>query len=40
MFHHPESNRDIRLDEQLCYYPWHCRHHTGQITHLRGRMGW
>jgi len=39
-FHHPETGRTVRLDEALCYYAWHCRHHTGQITWLREQYGW
>lgn len=39
-FHHPETGRTVRLDEALCYYAWHCRHHTGQITWLREQNGW
>jgi uncharacterized damage-inducible protein DinB len=39
-FVHPETGRTVRLDEALCYYAWHCRHHTGQITWLREQHGW
>lgn len=39
-FIHPETGRTVRLDEALCYYAWHCRHHTGQITWLRKQHGW
>lgn len=39
-FHHPETDRTVQLGEALCYYAWHCRHHTGQITWLREQHGW
>jgi uncharacterized damage-inducible protein DinB len=34
-FLHPESGQHISLAWALCYYAWHCRHHTGQILWLR-----
>jgi hypothetical protein len=35
------SERDlITLDENLCYYGWHSRHHVAHITALREREGW
>ncbi len=39
-FVHPESGQVVRLDAALCYYPWHARHHTGQIIWLREQHGW
>ena len=39
-FHHPQSGEVVRLSAALCYYAWHCRHHTGQITWLRQQHGW
>jgi uncharacterized damage-inducible protein DinB len=39
-FIHPETGQNVRLDAALCYYPWHSRHHTGQITWLREQHGW
>ena len=39
-FKHPESGKNINLQEALCYYAWHCRHHTGQILWLRQQLGW
>jgi hypothetical protein len=39
-FFHPETGQTVRLSAALCYYAWHCRHHTGQITWLRARHGW
>jgi hypothetical protein len=39
-FVHPETGQTIRLDTLLSYYPWHARHHTGQIAWLRKQHGW
>jgi uncharacterized damage-inducible protein DinB len=39
-FVHPESGQTVRLDAALSYYPWHARHHTGQILWLRKQHGW
>ncbi len=39
-FFHPETGQSVRLNAALCYYAWHCRHHTAQITWLRERHGW
>ena len=39
-FVHPETGQTIRLDTLLSYYPWHARHHTGQIVWLREQHGW
>jgi hypothetical protein len=39
-FHHPQSGEVVSLSAALCYYAWHCRHHTGQITWLRQQHGW
>ncbi len=30
-FYHPEMKRSIRLDQNLCLYGWHCRHHLGHV---------
>jgi hypothetical protein len=38
-FFHPETGTVISLDEALCSYAWHGRHHTAQIAWLRGRHG-
>ena len=39
-FFHPESKSHVRLWTALNYYPWHMRHHTGQIRWLReNRLG-
>jgi hypothetical protein len=39
-FIHPETGQTITLNGALCYYAWHCRHHTAQISWLRGQRGW
>jgi uncharacterized damage-inducible protein DinB len=39
-FIHPESGDKVSLSSALCYYAWHCRHHTGQISWLRKSKGW
>jgi hypothetical protein len=39
-FLHPETGQTVSLNAALCYYAWHCRHHTAQITWLRERRGW
>ena len=37
---HPETGEAVSLNAALCYYAWHCRHHTAQITWLREHHGW
>jgi uncharacterized damage-inducible protein DinB len=37
-FVHPQTGETVNLWSALNYYPWHCRHHTGQILWLRDRM--
>ncbi|MDZ4659070.1 MAG: putative metal-dependent hydrolase [Bythopirellula sp.] len=39
-FIHPETGQTVSLKSALCYYPWHSRHHTGQIGWLREQHGW
>jgi uncharacterized damage-inducible protein DinB len=39
-FIHPETGQTVNLKSALSYYPWHSRHHTGQIVWLRERHGW
>lgn len=39
-FFHPQSGERITLDAALCYYAWHCQHHTGQVNWLRQHHGW
>ena len=37
--HHPEEGT-MTLDDLLCTYAWHGRHHAAHITALRERKGW
>lgn len=39
-FFHPETGQTVSLSAALCYYAWHCRHHTAQINWLREQRGW
>lgn len=39
-FRHPQSGETVSLWTALNYYPWHARHHTGQILWLRNEHGW
>ena len=39
-FVHPQTGETVSLWTALNYYPWHGRHHTGQIQWLRDRHGW
>lgn len=39
-FFHPQSAETVDLWTALNYYPWHSRHHTGQILWLREQHGW
>jgi uncharacterized damage-inducible protein DinB len=36
---HPE-NGTMTVDDLLCAYSWHGRHHTAHVTALRERKGW
>ena len=31
-FIHPETGNTVSLNAALCYYAWHCKHHTAQIA--------
>jgi hypothetical protein len=39
-FIHPETGQPVTLKKALCYYAWHCKHHTAQISWLREQSGW
>ena len=39
-FHHPDANKDYRLDYAIGLYAWHGNHHLAHILSLRERMGW
>lgn len=37
---HPEKGREVKLEEALANYAWHCEHHLAHIVSLKKRMGW
>lgn len=39
-FVHPQTQRQVRLDQLLGTYAWHGDHHLAHITSLKKRMGW
>lgn len=39
-FFHPESKKEMALDELMGLYAWHCDHHLAHITELKKRMNW
>jgi uncharacterized damage-inducible protein DinB len=39
-FTHPQTGNSMSLNAALCYYAWHCKHHTAQITWLREQHAW
>ena len=39
-FIHPETGKSVSLNSALCYYAWHCRHHTAQIKWVCEQHGW
>jgi uncharacterized damage-inducible protein DinB len=39
-FIHPESKKEVRLDQLLGMYAWHGDHHLAHITSLIERKGW
>ncbi|MCF6308452.1 MAG: putative metal-dependent hydrolase [Flavobacteriaceae bacterium] len=34
-FIHPEGNEKLTLEENLCIYDWHCRHHLQHIKNAK-----
>ena len=34
-FVHPEHGKESTLEETICMYAWHCRHHLAHITGLK-----
>lgn len=38
-FYHPESQQNIRLDDALSIYNWHCNHHFAHIERALGYKG-
>lgn len=39
-FVHPQSKKEIPIDQLLGTYAWHGDHHLAHITELKKRMGW
>lgn len=39
-FHHPENNKDWKLDETIAMYSWHCNHHLAHIEELKKSRNW
>ena len=39
-FIHPESKKEVRLDQLLGTYAWHGEHHLAHITSLKERKSW
>ena len=39
-FYHPESKREVSLEENLAIYAWHCKHHLAHITELKKLKNW
>jgi uncharacterized damage-inducible protein DinB len=38
-FIHPETGNTVSLNAALCYYAWHCKHHTAQIAWVCQQQG-
>ena len=36
---HPDLG-DLRVDQVICLYGWHGRHHVAHVTAARKRLGW
>lgn len=39
-FIHPETNKEIALDQLISIYDWHCRHHFAHLNNLALREDW
>ena len=39
-FVHPESGDTISLQQNICIYAWHCKHHFAHIENLLKRENW
>ncbi|MCM5662749.1 YfiT family bacillithiol transferase [Galbibacter mesophilus] len=39
-FIHPQSEKEIRLDQLIAMYAWHCEHHFAHINNLAKREEW
>ena len=38
-FIHPETGNTVSLNAALCYYAWHCKHHSAQIAWVCRQKG-
>jgi len=39
-FLHPETNKLVKLKQNLAMYAWHSNHHYAHIENLLKRKGW
>jgi len=39
-FIHPETKKNVRLNNLMGLYAWHGDHHLAHITSLKKRMSW
>lgn len=39
-FIHPEHGKEVRIDENIGIYAWHCNHHLAHIIRLKKIMEW
>lgn len=39
-FIHPQQGREMRLDELVALYGWHCEHHLAHITTTKREKSW
>jgi hypothetical protein len=39
-FIHPETNKLVKLKENVAVYAWHSNHHYAHIENLLKRKGW
>jgi hypothetical protein len=39
-YHHPEMNREYRIDEVIALYAWHSEHHYQHLFQLAKRNNW
>ena len=39
-FFHPQLSKNLKIEEAMAKYTWHCNHHLAHITHTKQKMGW
>tara|TARA_R110002167_G_scaffold190051_2_gene392297 strand:- start:158 stop:712 length:555 start_codon:yes stop_codon:yes gene_type:complete len=39
-FFHPQLSKNLKIEEAMAKYTWHCKHHLAHITHTKQKMGW